>query len=99
MIWMRRGFIASGISRSQVDDEQAVLEAGALDLDVVGERELALEIAGRDAAMQEALLFLLALAAFEGQHVLLDRQRDFLRREARERDRNLETVLVRRSML
>src|ERR1700751_5743636 len=66
----------------EVDDQQAVLEAGALDLDVVGERELALEIARRDAAMQEALLFLLALAALEGQDVLLDRQRDLVRHES-----------------
>jgi hypothetical protein len=68
----------------QVDDEQAVLEAGALDLDVVGERELALEIARRDAAMQEGLLFPLAPAALEGQDVLLDGQRDLVRRESGE---------------
>jgi len=61
---------------------------------VVGERELALEVAGRDAAMQEGLLVLLALAAFERQNVLLDRQRDLGRREAGERDRDLEAVLV-----
>ena len=75
---MRRGFIASGISALQIDDEQAVLEACALDLDVIGERELPLEVAGRDAAMEEVLAFLLAFAAFERQGVLLTRQRDFL---------------------
>src|SRR6201996_1562479 len=44
--------------------------------------------------MQECLAFLFALAAFEGKHVLLDGQGDFVRREAGERDRNLEAVLV-----
>lgn len=58
----------------QVNDEQTVLGAGALDLDMLGERELALDIACRDAAMQVDLLFLLALAALECQDVLLDRQ-------------------------
>jgi hypothetical protein len=51
---------------------------------VVGERELALEIARRDAAMQEGLLFPLAPAALEGQDVLLDGQRDLVRRESGE---------------
>src|ERR1700753_600271 len=78
----------------QVDDQQAVLETGTPDFDMVGKRELALEVARRDATMQEGLALLLALAAFEGQHVLLDRQGDFVRREAGERDRDLEAVLV-----
>jgi len=78
----------------QVDDEQAVLEAGALDLDVVGKGELALEVAGRDAVMQEGPPFLVALPAFEGQDVLLDRQFDLIRLESGERDRDLEVVLV-----
>src|SRR5580704_5454141 len=71
----------------QVDDQQAVLEAGALDLGMVGQCELALEVARRDAAMQEGPLFLVALTTLERQHFLLDRQRDLLRREAGERDR------------
>ena len=50
----------------QLDEEQPVLEARALDLDVVGKRELALEVAGRDAAMQEGLFFLLGLASLRG---------------------------------
>ena len=78
----------------QVDDEQAVLEAGALDLDVVGQRELALEVARRDAAMQEGFPFLVALPTLEGQDVLLDRQFDLIRLESGERDRDLEVVLV-----
>ena len=78
----------------QVNDQQAVLEAGAPDLDMVGERELALEVARRDAAMQESLAFLVVLPALEGQDVLLDRQLDLIRLESGERDRNLEAVLV-----
>src|SRR6185437_9833089 len=78
----------------QLDDEQAVLEAGALDLDVVGQREPALEVARRDATMQEGPLLLLALAAFERQHVLLDRESDFIGRKSGERHRDLEAVLV-----
>jgi hypothetical protein len=48
-----RGFMASGISRYEVDVEQAVLEARRRHLDVLGELELALEVARRDAAVQE----------------------------------------------
>src|SRR5690349_12741487 len=44
--------------------------------------------------MQEGLPLLLALAAFEREDVLLDRQCHLVRREAGERDRNLEAVLV-----
>ena len=48
----------------QVDDQKAPFKAGALDLDVVGERELAPKRPCRDPAMQEELFFLLSLAAF-----------------------------------
>jgi len=78
----------------KLDDQQTILEASALDLDVVGQGELALEVAGRDAAMQESPLFLVALAALERQYVLLDRQIDLVRLETGERDGNLEAVLV-----
>src|ERR1700677_198335 len=44
--------------------------------------------------MQEGPALLVALAALEGQHVLLDRQRHLVRRKAGERDRDLEAVLV-----
>jgi hypothetical protein len=37
----------------QLDKEQPALEARASDLDMVGKRKLALEVTGRDAAMQE----------------------------------------------
>ena len=78
----------------QVYDEQAVLEAGALDLDVIGKGELALEVARRDAAMQERALLLVALAALQRKDVLLDRQIDLVRLETGESDGNLEAVLV-----
>jgi hypothetical protein len=61
---------------------------------VVGESELALEVARRDAAMQEGFAFLVALPALESQDVLLDRQFNLIRLESGERDRNLEAVLV-----
>src|ERR1700761_9443694 len=61
---------------------------------MVGERKLALEVASRDAAVQEGLAFLFALPAFEGQDVLLDRQFDPVGLESGERDRDLEVVLV-----
>src|SRR5437879_5279782 len=44
--------------------------------------------------MQEGLLVLLGLAAFQGQRILLGRERDFVRREPGERHRNLEAVFV-----
>src|SRR4029079_13535198 len=40
----------------QLDGEQAVGELGALDLDVVGELEAALEVAAGDATVEELLL-------------------------------------------
>src|SRR6201999_4320224 len=55
----------------------------------------ALEVASRDAAMQEGPLFLFALAALERQDVLLDREFNFIRLESGERDRDLEAVLVK----
>jgi len=61
---------------------------------VVGERELTLETARRDAAMQEGLPFLLGLATFERQDILLDRELDFIRLETGQPDRYLEAVLV-----
>jgi len=78
----------------QVDNEQAVLETGTLDLDMVGERKLALEVTRRDAAVQEGPLFLVALAALQREDVLLDRQFDLIRLESGERDRDLKVVLV-----
>src|ERR1700749_4317699 len=78
----------------EVDDEAAVLEAGTLGLDMVGQCELAPEGTRRNAAMQEDLLFLLALAAFKRQHILLDGERDLVLRESGQSHRNSEAVLV-----
>ena len=84
----------------QFDLEQAVVEGCILDLDVVGQVELPLEVAGRDAAIQELALGFLGLAAFDGDDVLLCSDRDFIGREARNRQRDLVTVFRRgRSML
>jgi len=80
----------------QVDDKQAVFEASA---HVVGEREPSLEVASRDAAMQEGPFFLFGLAALERKDVLLDRELDFIRLESRERDRDPEAVLVEAARL
>src|SRR5712691_11428186 len=52
---------ALGHVAHEVDMEQAVLELGALDLDVVGELEAPLERARRDAAVQELAPLLLGL--------------------------------------
>jgi hypothetical protein len=71
---------------------RAVLEPGTLDLDMVGERALALEVTGRDAAIQELALGFAGLAAFNGDDVMLDGDRDFIGRETRDRQRDLVAV-------
>src|SRR5438270_6359614 len=78
----------------QFDHQQAVLETRALDLDMVGECELPFERSCRDTAIQEVPPFPFSLAALEREHVLLGRQRDFIRAEAGQRHRNPEAVLV-----
>src|SRR5258705_11733817 len=45
----------------QVDDQKTVLETGALDLDMVADRDLALERPSVNPAMQDGLLFPLGL--------------------------------------
>ena len=53
--------------------EQAVHEAGGLDLDMVGKLEATLERAPGNAAMQELRAFRLGLClAFDGQRIVLD---------------------------
>ena len=69
----------------QSDLEQTVVKGRVLDLDVVGQVELPFEVAGRDAAIQEFALSFLGLAAFDGDDVLLCGDRDFIRRETRDR--------------
>src|SRR4051812_47781402 len=56
----------------ELDMEQAVVEAGADDLDVVGELEAALEGAAGDAAIEVGALLLLLGLAGDHKRVLLD---------------------------
>ena len=89
---IRRGFMASGISRTSSILSRPLSKDCILDLNVVGQVELPLEVAGRDAAIQELALGFLGLAAFDGDDVLLCSDRDFIGREARDRQRDLVTV-------
>ena len=89
---IRRGFMASGISRTSSILSRPLSKDCVLDLDVVGQVELPLEVAGRDAAIQELALGFLGLAAFDGDDVLLCSDRDFIGRETRNRQRDLVTV-------
>ena len=59
---MRRGFIASGISRSKFDFQQTVLERCALHLDIIREVELPLEGPGGDPTIEIFVLCLTRLA-------------------------------------
>ena len=54
----------------EFDLEQAVVEARALDLDIVGQVELPLEVPGRDSPVQALALGFFGLAAFDGDDVL-----------------------------
>ena len=66
----------------QLDLEQAVVKGRILNLDVVGQVELPLEVAGGNPSVQEFALGFLGLAAFDGDDVLLCSDRDFIGREA-----------------
>jgi hypothetical protein len=76
----------------QFDLQQAVVEGRVLDLDVVGQVELAFEVPGRDTPVKELALGFLGLAAFDADDVLLCSDRDFIRRETCDRQRDLVTV-------
>ena len=89
---MRRGFMASGISRTNWILSKP-LEGRALDLYVVRQVELPLELAGGDALVQELAFGLFILPAFDGKDILLGRDRDLIRREARHRQRDLVAVV------
>ena len=91
---IRRGFMASGISRTSSILQQPVVERGVLDLDVVGQVELPLEVPGRDTAVQELALGLFRLVAFDRHDVLLGRDRNFVGREAGYRQRDLVAVFA-----
>src|SRR5690242_19908946 len=77
--------------------EQAIIEARAGHLDVVGELEAALEGAARDAAMEipGGILVLLGLAV-NHELVLLDRDVEIVRAEARHRHGQAISVLAGR---
>ena len=76
----------------QFDLQKTVVEGRVLDLDVVGQVELPFEVAGRDTPVKELAFGFLGLAAFDGDDVLLCSDRDFIRRETRDRQRDLVTV-------
>src|SRR6185369_3415905 len=80
----------------QLDMEQAVLEVGALHLDVVGELEAPLEVARGDAAVQVlALLVVRLLGAGDGERLLLEVDADLVLGEARHRHRDAVVVLAK----
>src|SRR4051794_40568694 len=79
----------------QLDRQQPVLEVRAFDLDMVGEREAALERAGCDSAIDVIVALLLAfvvLAAGDDQHVLLRGDVDLVGLEPG--DRELDAIVV-----
>jgi hypothetical protein len=63
-----------------------------LTLDIVGQVELAFEVARRDAPIKKLALGFLGFAAFDADDVLLCSDGDFVRRETRDRQRDLVTV-------
>jgi hypothetical protein len=77
----------------QLDLQQAVVEGRTLYLDIVRQVELPLEMPGRNAPVKELALDLFGLAAFDRDDVLLGRDRDFVGRETRHRQRDLVAVL------
>ena len=85
-IW--RGFLRLGDFAHQIDVQQSVLEGRALDLDVVGKLEDALESARGDALIEHVtvLLFLHLLGALDRQRVLFRFDRKFVLAEAGDRD-------------
>ena len=81
----------------QVDMQETVFESGALDLDVLGELEDALEGAGGDALMEHFALLLLGLRlllTLDGQRVLLGLDRKIGLGEAGDRDGDPVGVLA-----
>ena len=82
VIW--RGFLASGISRTRSTCRSPFSSDGALDLDVVGKLEHALESASGDALVEHLadVLFLHLLLALDGQRVFLRLDRQLVLAEA-----------------
>src|SRR6185437_11931641 len=75
--------------------EQAVHQAGRLDLDMVGKLETALESAPGDAAMQELRTLGIRLGlALHGQRVVLDGDVDVALTETGDRERDAVRILA-----
>jgi hypothetical protein len=79
----------------QFDLQQAIVKRRTLDLDIVGQVELTLERPRRDALLEEFVLLLFGLAAFDRQHVLLGGDGDLVGREACQRQGYLVPVLAK----
>lgn len=77
----------------EFDAQQAVVERGARDLNVIGQTELALERTRGDAAV-EVFALCFSLAAFDRQHVLFGGQPDIGWTEPRESQRYLVAVFA-----
>src|SRR6266566_7600607 len=78
---------------NQLDLEQAIVEGGALHLHVIRKIELSFELSGRNASVEEFTLGLFGLAAFDGDDVLLGRDRNLIGRETGNRHRDLVAIL------
>jgi len=92
---IRRGFMASGISRTNSILSKP-FEVGAPRLDIVRQAELPFEPPGRNTSVQELALGLLGLAALNGDDVLLGR---LIGRATGDCQRNLVLSSDSRSML
>src|SRR5690348_9726758 len=91
------GLLRFGNLAHEIDVQETVLESGALDLNMVGELEGALESASRDALVEHlvlGLLILLLFLALDGQGVFLRLEREFFLAEAGHRDRDAIVVLA-----
>src|ERR1700720_439486 len=78
----------------QVDLEEPIREGRALDLDMVGEAEAALERARRDALIHVVLLRMVGPPTGDGQQVLLRRYGDVIRGEPGQGHRYTEALLA-----
>src|SRR5947207_4271196 len=78
----------------QFDLQQAVVERGSPDLDIVREIELPLEGPRRNSLVEEFALLFFRLPAFHGQHALFRGDCDFIGRETGDRQRDLVAVFA-----
>jgi hypothetical protein len=77
---------------NQLDPKQSVIERGVLDLDVVRKVELPFETAGRNSPVEEFPLGFFGFTALDRDDVVLGGDRNIVRRETRDRQRNLVMV-------